>query len=80
MVRERRNLSGISLQENREQSARTLTLYPQRLLNTADRAHDAKGFSALDYGPGDGLPGCSRCAQIRGSFRARKGELLKREN
>jgi hypothetical protein len=38
------------LQENRQRSPRTLTIYPQRLLNTADHAHDAKGFSALDYG------------------------------
>jgi hypothetical protein len=25
-----------------------LILYPQRLLNTADPAHDTKGFSTLD--------------------------------
>jgi hypothetical protein len=33
-----------------------LILYPKRLLNTADHAHDAKGFSALDYNPAMASP------------------------
>ena len=44
------------LPKNREQSARTLTVYPKRLLNTADHAHDAKGFRALDHGPAMASP------------------------
>ena len=37
--------------KNRQKSTRTLTLYPKQLLNIAGHAHDAKDFSALDYGP-----------------------------
>jgi hypothetical protein len=33
-----------------QRSAQTLTFYPKRPLNTADHAHDAKGFSALEHG------------------------------
>jgi hypothetical protein len=44
------------LKENRQQSARALTLYPKRPLITADHAHHAKGLSTLDYSPAMACP------------------------
>jgi hypothetical protein len=56
-----------------KRSARTLTLYPKRLLNTADQAHDAKGLSALNDSP-------ASSPTIHQSGAIRIVERLSREN
>jgi hypothetical protein len=51
------------LEKNRERSARALTLYPKRLLNTADQAREREGLPRHGLQSSYGFPSRSRYAQ-----------------